>query len=182
MGSDKSALVFHGKPQAAFCFDLLSKFVDHVCVSVHDGQQVDPALEDLPRIVDAHGKIGPMSGVLSAMEHDPAVAWFVMACDLPFMNEQAVDELLRGRDPERMATAFMASDGFLEPLCAIYEPAFAPLLQERLGLRRYSMREALSDCDVCMVCAPDDRMLTNVNTPEDLAEARAHLADDKAGL
>ena len=182
MGSDKSALEYHGKPQGPFCFELLSKFVDQVCVSVREGQQVDSALDGLPRIEDAHGEIGPMSGVLSAMDHDPTAAWFVMACDLPFIDEQAVRELLAGRDSERMATAYMASDGFLEPLCAIYEPTFAPVLRERLAAGRFSLRHALTNGDVRMVCAPDDRTLTNVNTPEELAKARADLNADEAGL
>ena len=47
-----------------------------------------------------------------------------------------------------------------------------PWLRERLGRGRYSLREALADADVRLLCPPEDRMLMNVNTPEDLAQAR----------
>ncbi len=182
MGMDKSALDFHGKPQGVYCAELLGAVLERVCVSVRKGPPEPDVFETLPRIEDAYGEIGPMSGVLSAMDQEPGAAWFVLACDLPYINEQAVRELLDGREPDRMATAFMASDGFFEPLCAIYEPGIAPLLRERLAAGRSSLRDVLTDADVRMVCPPEDRMLTNVNTPEDLEEVRARLAAERAGL
>lgn len=182
MGMDKSALDFHGKPQGIYCSELLGAVLERVCASVRKGPPRPDVFEALPRVEDAYGEIGPMSGVLSAMDQEPGAAWFVLACDLPYINELAVRELLDGREPNRMATAFMASDGFFEPLCAIYEPRSAPLLKERLAAGRYSLRDVLTDADVRMVCPPEDRMLTNVNTPEDLEEVRARLAAERAGL
>ncbi len=182
MGTDKSALDFHGKPQGQYCSELLGGVLDRVWVSTRMGAPEDDAFEGLPRIEDAYEDIGPMSGVLSAMDKERDAAWFVLACDLPFINEHAVRELLDGRDAGRMATAFMASDGFFEPLCAIYEPHIAPLLRERLAAGRFSLRDVLTDADVRMVCPPEDRMLTNVNTPEELEDVRARLAAERAGL
>lgn len=182
MGMDKSALDFHGKPQGIYCSELLGAVLERVCASVRKGPPRPDVFEALPRVEDAYGEIGPMSGVLSAMDQEPGAAWFVLACDLPYINELAVRELLDGREPNRMATAFMASDGFFEPLCAIYEPRSALLLKERLAAGRYSLRDVLTDADVRMVCPPEDRMLTNVNTPEDLEEVRARLAAERAGL
>ncbi len=182
MGVDKSVLDFHGKPQGKYCSELLGGALDRVWVSTRKGAPEVDVFEGLPRIEDAYEDIGPMSGVLSAMDKEPGAAWFVLACDLPFFNEQAVRELLDGRDPGRMATAFMASDGFFEPLCAIYEPQIAPLLRERLEAGRSSLRDVLNDADVRMVCPPEDRMLTNVNTQEELEEVRARLAAERAGL
>lgn len=182
MGMDKSALDFHGKPQGIYCSELLGAVLERVCISVRKRPSQADVFQALPQIEDAYGAIGPMSGVLSAMDQEPDAAWFVLACDLPYIDEQAVRELLDGRARDRMATAFMASDGFFEPLCAIYEPRTAPLLRERLDAGRYSLRDVLTDADVRMVCPPEDRMLTNVNTPEDLEEVRAHLAAERAGL
>lgn len=182
MGTDKSAVNFHGMPQGTYCAELLGGTLDRVWVSTRKGAPDDAAFAGLARIEDAYEDIGPMSGVLTAMDREPDAAWFVLACDLPFIDEHAVRELIDGRDAGRMATAFMASDGFFEPLCAIYEPHIAPLLRERLEARRYSLRHVLTDADVRMVCPPEDRTLTNVNTPEELEEVRARLAAERAGL
>ena len=182
MGSDKYALDLHGAPQARHCSVLLGRLVERVFISVHPGQKEDDALAGLSCIEDRYADVGPMCGVLSAMEREPGAAWLVLACDLPFLDDEALRILLDGRDRARMATTFMASDGFLEPLCAVYEPAIAPFLLQRLDEGRYSLRGVLTDCDVRMLCVPDDHMLMNVNTPEELAEVRARLAAEKAGL
>ena len=182
MGTEKSALNFHGKPQGQYCSELLGGVLERVWVSTRKGVPGDDAFAGLARIEDAYEDIGPMSGVLSAMDREPDAAWFVLACDLPFIDEHALRELLDGRDPARTATAFMASDGFFEPLCAIYEPKIAPLLRERVAAGRYSLRDVLTDADVRMVCPPEDRTLTNVNTPQELKDVRAQLAAERAGL
>lgn len=169
MGSDKCGLEIHGVPQARHCFDLLRGFLPDVAVSARPDQRGLPALADLPVIEDLYENIGPVSGVLSAMDARPDVAWLTLACDLPLVDARGVRTLLDGRDPARLGTAYMASDGFFEPLFAIYEPGMAPWLRERLERARYSLREALADADVRLLCAADDQMLMNVNTPEDLA-------------
>jgi len=176
MGADKCALEIHGMPQARYCYELLRGYLPEVAVSARPDQRGLPALADLPLIEDRYENIGPVSGVLSAMDARPDVAWLTLACDLPLADARGVRTLLDGRDPARLGTAYMASDGFFEPLFAIYEPAMAPWLRERLSRARYSLREALADADVRLLCAPDDQILMNVNTPEDLARVRALTA------
>lgn len=176
MGTDKCALEIHGMPQARHCFALLHELLPEVQVSARPDQRGLPALAGLPVIEDRYENIGPMNGVLSAMEAQPDVAWLTLACDLPLADARGVRTLLDGRDPARLATAYMASDGFFEPLFAIYEPAMAPWLRERLGTGRFSLREALTDADVRLLCPPGDQTLMNVNTPDDLARVRALMA------
>lgn len=176
MGTDKCALEIHGMTQARYCFDLLRGFLPDVAVSARPDQRNHPALAGLPLIEDRYDGIGPMNGVLSAMESRPGVAWLTLACDLPLADARGVRTLLDGRDPARLATAYMASDGFFEPLFAIYEPAMGPWLHEQLVRGRFSLREALTDADVKLLCPPDDSTLMNVNTPDDLARVKALTA------
>jgi len=176
MGADKCALEIHGRSQARHCYALLREFLPEVQVSARPDQRGLPALAGLPVIEDRYENIGPVSGVLSAMEAQPDVAWLTLACDLPLADARGVRTLLDGRDPARLGTAYMASDGFFEPLFAIYEPAMAPWLRERIGRGRYGLREALADADVRLLCPPEDQMLMNVNTPDDLARVRGLVA------
>ena len=46
-------------------------------------------------IVDLRGGEGPIVGIRSAMAAHPAAAWLVLACDLPFLSDAAIEELLR---------------------------------------------------------------------------------------
>lgn len=169
MGFDKCAISMHGVPQARHAHNLLADMVGKAFVSARPDQRNVAALDGLSRIEDRHASAGPIGGVLSAMETYPGVAWLVLACDLPFADARAVRTLLLSRDASRQGTAFMASDGLFEPLFAIYEPSLYPQLRERFVAGRSSLREALADADVRLLCPPEDRMLFNVNTPEDLA-------------
>ena len=180
MGIDKCAIELHGEPQARHACALLREFLPEVRVSARPEQRALPAVVGLPLIEDRYEGVGPVSGVLSAMEAQPGVAWLTLACDLPMVDARGVRALLEGRDPGRLATAYMATDGYFEPLFAIYEPAMEPWLRERLGRGRYSLREALADADVRLLCPPEDQMLMNVNTPEDLAKAQRAIERDKA--
>lgn len=171
MGCDKCAIAVHGIPQARHAYDLLDRIAGKAFVSVRPDQHDIAALKDLPAIDDRYDSAGPIGGVLSAMEAYPDVAWLVLACDLPFANARGVRTLLMGRDPRRQGTAFMASDGYFEPLFAIYEPSLGAPLHERFASGHASLREALADADVRLLCPPEDRMLFNVNTPDDLAAA-----------
>lgn len=178
MGCDKCAIAVHGVPQARHAYDLLSGVVGKTFVSVRPDQHDVAALKDLPAIDDRYESAGPIGGVLSAMEAHPDVAWLVLACDLPFADARGIRTLLMSRDPNRQGTAFMASDGYFEPLFAIYEPSLREHLLSRFDSGLSSLREALADADVRLLCPPEDRMLFNINTPADLAAAQRLLREE----
>ena len=101
-----------------------------VFVSVRASQAArSDARSQHPMIVDSVAGEGPIVGIRSALAALPDVAWLVLACDLPFLSDAALAQLLRERDPTRFATAYRsAHDGLPEPLCAIWEPAAAAAL------------------------------------------------------
>jgi molybdenum cofactor guanylyltransferase len=100
----------------------------------------------------------------------------VLACDLPFLSEAALSQLLAERDPAASATAFSsAHDGLPEPLCAIWEPkAAAELAAHQAGgnvcPRKFLMRHAVK-----LLEPGDPRALDNVNTPDEYAAALERL-------
>lgn len=106
MGEDKAALDYHGRPQAAHALDLLATACAKVFLSCRADQAGLPAYAGHPRIHDAHIGLGPLGGILSALDAHPEAAFLVAACDLPFLDRAAVAALAAGRDPEALATAF----------------------------------------------------------------------------
>ena len=129
MGRDKATLRYHGATQIDVGLGLLRELGLAGWVSVRRDQTADPARARHPHIVDGPQGEGPIAGILAALQTDPAAAWLVMACDLPFLDAATLRSLIAARDPGRVATAFRsAHDGLPEPLCAIWEPrAAAPL-------------------------------------------------------
>jgi molybdopterin-guanine dinucleotide biosynthesis protein A len=179
MHRDKAALLYQGKTQLDRAFDLAAGHVDRVFVSVRAGQAGEPTRSDKPLIVDLPGLgkgEGPIAGIRSAMAAYPDVAWLVIACDLPFLSDAALEQLLKERDPSVLATAFRsAHDGLPEPLCAIWEPAAAAALSEYQNGGGHCPRKFLSRYPASLIVPHDRRALDNINTPEEYTVAQLEL-------
>jgi molybdopterin-guanine dinucleotide biosynthesis protein A len=176
MQHDKALIDYHGQPQLLWTYRLLSSVLQRVFISVRADQRDEPVRRGLPQIVDAFEDAGPAAGILSAQALYPDVAWLVVACDLPRLDLETLQQLLRARDPQREATAFISShDGLPEPLCALWEPASHGKLQERVQAGRSCPRKALIQGDTQLLQPLSAHALDNINTPEELATLRTSL-------
>jgi molybdopterin-guanine dinucleotide biosynthesis protein A len=176
MRRDKAALVYHGKPQLQWAYDLLSEFCPATFVSVRPDQRDEPARAALPQIVDRQPGIGPIAGIAAALLEHPKAAWLVVACDLPFITAQTVQHLIAKRDPLRVATAYRSNhDSLPEPLCAIWEPAAREPLQAHIATGKQCPRKFLIASNALLLDLPDARALDNVNTAAEFGAAEAEL-------
>jgi molybdopterin-guanine dinucleotide biosynthesis protein A len=172
-----------------------STLLDHVLARLA-GQQAraivlnangDPArfarfgLTVLPDTVPDHP--GPLAGVLAGMEwtlaHAPEAADLVtVPTDSPFLPTDLVPRLIAARAAAGAELACAASDGQAHPVCGIWPVRLAPLLRHALveehihRIDRWTAR--FSVVHVEFAIEPFDPFL-NVNTPDDLAAAEAHL-------
>jgi molybdopterin-guanine dinucleotide biosynthesis protein A len=182
MGRDKAALTYGGEtPQLVRAMAVIAPHVVRAFVSVRAEQANDPLRARYPQIVDTLHDIGPIAGLLAAQAAHPQVAWLVLACDLPLLDERTLTHLLRSRDPRRTATAYRSShDGLPEPLCAIYEPASAAQLGAHLAGGFICPRKFLKQADTLLIDEPDPRALDNINTPADYGSAMQQVGRQPA--
>lgn len=173
MQRDKAALEFRaGETQLDAAMRLLSTRVAKAFVSVRADQKQDPARSRYPHIVDRGDIEGPIAGISAAFSTYPDVAWLVLACDLPFLDEATLDTLLLARDPKFDATAYVSShDGLPEPLCAIYEPGARTGLLSQIAAGRNCPRKFLINAHTQLLKQPNPRALDNVNTVEEYERA-----------
>ena len=187
MGREKASLVVGnvGLTQAARGIGLLRKLCDHTYLSLREGQAAPEGAGQTPVIRDSEEAQGPLAGILGAFRETPAAAWLIMACDLPFVSEILVANLVASfrETPNAPFAAYASSrDGLPEPLCAIYGPASRSILQRHAARGNFCPRHIMREENVPLLSlsVEDARALENLNTPEDLAEAVAtreiHLA------
>ncbi len=177
MMADKAALTFDREPELARSFGLLASRVARTWVSVRADQADEPLRASFPRIVDGGRGEGPVAGILAAQAAHPDVAWLVVACDLPLLDGGTLDQLLAGRDPGAVATAFRSThDGLPEPLCAIWEPASRQPLGDYVAAGGICPRKFLVAQGATLLSPLHPRALDNANTPADAAAIRAALA------
>lgn len=176
MGTDKSELQYYNKPQKQHIKEVLENCSLETFFSVRN---LTTSIEEAKQIPDTFLNLGPFGGICSAFQKNPNTAWLVLATDVPFINEEIIQLLLKHRDPSKVATAIKGKGKeFPEPLITIYEPkAYGKLLQY-LAQGYSCPRKMLINSDINIV-EIDDYFIQNINTPEEFEAASKEI---KAGL
>lgn len=175
MGTDKSVLQYHDKPQRDVMIDLLEKICRHTKLSCRP-EQAGELVYTHDVLPDTFLGLGPMGAILSAFRQAPDSAWLVVACDLPLLDEAALRYLVENRDPSAIATAYRSPEsGFPEPLVAIWEPKSYPVLLQFLAQGYSCPRKVLINSPVQVLDAPNPDVLMNVNTPDEVDVALRKL-------
>ncbi|MGV3561191.1 NTP transferase domain-containing protein [Larkinella arboricola] len=180
MGTDKSQINYHGKPQFEYLHDLLATYCEDVFLSVNAEQADQLANSRFKLLVDQSPVAGPLAGILTAFQQQSADhAWLVVVCDLPLLSEQSIRKLVQNRNPEKMATAFWDSDHqFPEPSLCIWEPAAYPAMLRSIDEGKPYPRTILMHNDIDLLEMDDINELTNVNTPDQVATVQRNLKAD----
>jgi molybdopterin-guanine dinucleotide biosynthesis protein A len=172
MGQDKARLLRGRQSQLAYVVYLLEDMVDRVFVSTRADQRNEPERSRFEQIIDRYHDMGPVAGVLSAMDEYPDVDWLIVACDLPNIDAPTISHLLTHRSPDRPFSAYTSSnDGLPEPLCAVYTSGSADIVRGFVADGIHCPRKILIRSDTLLLEQPDPRSLDNVNTPEDLQDS-----------
>lgn len=170
MGRDKALLRHGGSSQLAYAVALLGGVTGRVFVSARSEQRSEPERSRFDLIVDRYEGIGPLAGILSAMDAHAGVDWLVVACDLPNVDAATLSFLLQHRSPTQPFTAFRSThDGLPEPLCAIYRAGSDRILRDFVAEGVTCPRRILIRSDTQLLEQPSAASLDNVNTPDDLA-------------
>ena len=173
MGTDKGTLQFYGKNQRDVTIELLEKHHLKTFLSVREEQEI--SIEN--KITDKFIGLGPFGAICSAFQEDPDVAWLVLATDLPFVNDEVIQLLLKHRNPSKIATTIKGKNTqFPEPLITIWEPKSYTVLLNYLAQGYSCPRKVLINSDVEIV-EIDDKFIRNINTPEDFKDAYKEIND-----
>ena len=173
MGTDKGTLQFYGKNQRDVAIELLEKNNLKTYLSVRSAQEI----EIKNKITDKFIGLGPFGAICSAFQENPDVAWLVIATDLPFVNNEVIQLLLKHRNPSKAATTIKGKDKqFPEPLITIWEPKSYTLLLNYLAQGYSCPRKVLINSDVEIIEVDDD-LIRNINTPEEFKAAHKEIND-----
>ncbi len=128
---------------------------------------------------------GPLAGIEAGLLAASHPSLFVAAGDLPFLTGGFVGHLL-GLLSERTPAVVPAFGGRKHPLCAVYRREVRPVVSAALDRGIRSVHELLEGLPGVRYVGEEELrrfgdpnlLLMNVNSPEDLASARAALRED----
>lgn len=170
MKENKSLLVYHQQAQWLHLYDLLDEICEKTFVSCPENKVT--IYNDKPIIKDTISGYGPLSGILSALLQLKNKALLVLACDLPLITKQTINQLIESRDPSKMATTFLNPESnFLEPLITIYEPKALAIMLTMLSQGYTCPRKMLMQNDIKIIHPENPSTLKNINFPEEKEQA-----------
>ena len=164
MGTDKAALDIAGLTMAERVAAAARR------AGAVDVVQIGGTSSGLTVMPDRWPGDGPLGGIITALL-DATTPWvFVGACDLPGLDESTIRSLVARMAPT--LDVVMAITDRREPLCALWRVAGAlePLMAQFAAGER-AVHLALAALNVVEVSI-DAGVLHNVNTPDELAQAR----------
>jgi molybdopterin-guanine dinucleotide biosynthesis protein A len=179
-GRPKALLELGGRRIIERVLDAIAPVVDDVLI-VTNTPDVYGFL-GVPMVPDAYPEHGSLGGIFTGLAAASGDAAFTVACDMPFLH----------RDVARLVVA-RAGDGDvviprvgeqLETLHAAYGKACLPAIEARLRTGRLKIVGFFPDVRVVEIPEAEvarhrapDVVFMNVNTPEELARARALAAE-----
>jgi len=181
MGGDPKALMeLGGRPIVARVLDVVRQVTERVLLVTNTPELY--AFLGLPMVPDVFPEGGSLGGIYSGLRAAPGEAAFTVACDMPFLSAP-VARLVLARAGEADVVAPRIGEQW-ETLHACYGKACLGPMERRLRegqLRITGFFEdvrvlAITEAEVAAVGDPA-RVFMNVNTPDELARARALGAD-----
>ena len=173
MGQDKAALALDGEPLLSRVVRLLEAALGQPVMVI--GPPERAALAPGARVVpDARPGLGPLGGIVSALQAASTPHIFVAACDMPFLRPalvRYVASLAFGYD-----VVVPRSARGTEQLCAVYEQGCVAAIQARLAASDRAVAPLYAQVRTREVAPaewaaydPDGRSFININTPEEWA-------------
>lgn len=174
MGRDKAHIEWHGETLSTRTARLLARLFEEILLVGGDPGSDAPGRY----VADPSGPRCALRGLVGALASATSPRVLVVATDLPYLSEDLLLALTAW--PESGVVIPSDEDG-AHPLCAIYQREIClPVARANLEAGRLSLRELFSSVDHCRVSLEDLGVmdlepppLTNVNTPEALAQLEA---------
>ncbi len=166
MGRDKALLPFRGGTLAQAVAGDVACAAGNV-VMVGDPERYQEL--GYPLIPDDFPGEGPLGGILTALRHTSAEWNLVVACDMPGLSVEFLEELLAAAEANQASTMPAGPSGRPEPLCAVWRSDSREHLERAFADGMRKVTGACQGLRLVVYPVPEVALFQNVNTPEDWA-------------
>ena len=179
-GEPKALLELAGKRIVERVVDALSTVLDDLLVVTNTPERYE--FLRLPMVADRYPDGGSLGGIFTGLEAAGGDAAFTVACDMPFLSPDVVRLVLaRAGDAD---VVIPCVNGQYETMHALYAKACLAPMEARLRAGQLKIVGFFPDVRVFEIAAAavarhraPEVAFMNVNTPDELAQARALAAE-----
>ena len=175
----KGFLTIEGRAIIERSIDVLTRVFGRVVISANMPERYFSC--GVPLIGDIRKEKGPMTGIVSVLVATGAEAVFVVACDMPFINEKLIRYMVERHGAGRAGQGELNSDavipvfrGYKEPLFGIYARSAAQEMESLIRNGQRSLTDMLAHLHVRYIAEqevraadPAGESFVNINTMED---------------
>jgi len=180
MGEDKRHLLVGEQTLLERGLAVLHSIFQEVLVVI--AQDSPPLGIDVRVVRDLVPDCGSLGGLYTGLIQATSPCIFVVACDMPFLNQGVIAQFTSRRGTADIVMARLADR--LHPMHALYSKRCLPVLEQMIQARKLKIQELVSqpslrvqyvtETDLSSI-DPSGRSFYNVNTLEDLDAARSLL-------
>ena len=181
MGEDKRYLVMGGETLLERGLGVLRSVFQEVLVVI--AQDSPPVGVDARVVKDLVPECGSLGGLYTGLMQATTPYIFVVACDMPFLNQAVIAQFTSRRATADIVMAKLAAR--LHPMHALYGKRCLPVLEQMIQVRQLKIQEVVlhaslrvqyvTETDLSSI-DPSGRSFQNVNTPADFEAARSMLS------
>lgn len=181
-GSNKALFAPDGETLINKAVDLLRPLVKEVVVSASHANAGAYAFLGLDIVEDQHSDCGPLGGLEALLDRCSKRWLLILTCDMPCVDSDMLRTMIDhvkqsgGSFENRnlpQAIAWRRSDGSVSPFPLLIEKDALSVLRSRMNSGRRSMKGLLGALNTYYIIVPSDRLLSNINRPEDWKESAA---------
>ena len=179
-GSNKALFAPDGETLINKAVDLLHPLVKEVVVSASHANAGAYAFLGLDIVEDQHSDCGPLGGLEALLDRCSTRWLLILTCDMPCVDSDMLRTMIDhvkqsgGSFENRnlpQAIAWRRSDGSVSPFPLLIEKDALSVLRSRMNSGRRSMKGLLGALNTYYIIVPSDRLLSNINRPEDWKES-----------
>lgn len=126
--------------------------------------------------VEEYRGCGPLAGIYSAMRASLAEQYVVLPCDMPLLEQTAIDILLKKHSQE---ISVVQVENRLQPLVSVWERTMLPFIEQALKEKSFSLKPLFEKHKVTYIpsstLTDNPATFLNVNTIEEDKEMREWL-------
>jgi molybdopterin-guanine dinucleotide biosynthesis protein A len=184
LGQDKALVEVAGQRLVDRVADVLRPLVDEIVLVTPSPERL--AWLGLRTVDDVYPGVGTLGGLHAGLSAISNSYGLVVGCDMPFLSRDLLAYMISQRADYDVVIPRVGR--FYEPLHALYARRILPALERSILSGQRRIRQACAGLRTRYIADgeidaldPDHLSFFNVNTPEDLARARAALEEQKGG-
>jgi molybdopterin-guanine dinucleotide biosynthesis protein A len=178
MGGPKVAMRIDGRPILAWLIDRLRWPGPTMLVTAPSVPAVEEAALFDRHVVDPVDDLGPLRGVLTALEHASTETIVAIPVDMPGVDRAKLAWLVGKLSSQPDVLGVMTQAVEIEPFPSAYRTTARKPIADRLNAGRRSLHGLCDDARFVAVAAPADWSAdtwTNLNAPSELAAFETQL-------